>query len=185
MDAAIDRIAQSTPSLMAIDGLPCGGKSTLAERLRARLDGDCLHLDEFVLPKRDWPEAMKPAFPFEYIRYAAFMEAVRTLATVGAYSFNPFDWGTCQVSPHVRTITRDRPLIIEGVSSLNPQLCALFDVRVFVESDRSTTLHAAVQRGVGPWEHEWREVFLPSADLYMATQPQHRADVLVMGRGVS
>ncbi len=68
---------------------------------------------------------------------------------------------------------------------LNPCLCPLYDVRVFVESDRTSTLQTAIDRGVGEWETEWRELFLPSADLYMLTEPQNRADLLVAGRGTS
>lgn len=182
MDTAVEHLALLNPSLIAIDGLPCSGKSTMASRLRERLRGECLELDEFVLPRRDWPVAIQPAFPFQYIRYAAFVAAVQALANVGACSFRPFDWSTRDVSPTLRTVTRKTPVIVEGVSSLNPSLSPLFDVRVFVESDRSTTLQSAMQRGVGPWEREWRELFLPSVDVYMATEPRKRADVLVSGR---
>ena len=185
MEAAIDRIGQSAPSLIAIDGLPCSGKSAMAEHLVQRLRGNSIQLDDFVLPERDWPKPMKAAFPFEYIRYAEFLEAVQTLATAGRCSFNPFDWSSYQISRQHRTVTRETPVIVEGVSALNPLLSALFDVRVFVESDRSTTLEAAMQRGIGRWEREWREVFLPSSDLYMATEPQRRATLLVIGRGAS
>jgi hypothetical protein len=37
MEAAVKRVVQSSPSLVAIDGLPCSGKSTMAERLMARI----------------------------------------------------------------------------------------------------------------------------------------------------
>ena len=184
IEAAVEQIARLGPTLVAIDGLPCSGKSTLAERLRDRLRANCLALDEFVLPERDWPRAMTPAFPFEYIRYGTFVDSVRSLATTGECRFLPFDWNLHDVAADLRTVKGDAPVIVEGVSALNPEIAPLFDVRVFVESDRSTTLAAAVARGVGLWEREWRELFLPSADLYMATAPQKRADLLVAGRGL-
>ena len=182
MDAAVEYVTQLAPSLIAVDGLPCSGKSTMAMRLSERLGGKCIELDEFVLPQRDWPAAIKPAFPFQYIRYAAFVEVVQVLATVGECSFRPFDWDSLDLLPELRTVTRETPVIVEGVSSLNSELSPLFDIRVFVESDRSTTMQTAMQRGVGRWEREWRELFLPSVDIYMATEPQERADVLVLGR---
>jgi len=181
MAAAVEHVTQLAPSLIAIDGLPCSGKSTMAKRLSERLGGNCIELDDFVLPQRDWPMAIKPAFPFQYIRYAAFVEAVQALSTVGVCSFRPFDWTSWEISTELRTVTRDAPVIVEGVSSLNPTLSPLFDIRLFVESDRSTTLQTAMQRGVGPWEREWADLFLRSVDLYMATEPQKRADVLVLG----
>jgi uridine kinase len=150
MDAAIEHVMQLAPSLIAIDGLPCAGKSAMAKRLGERLGGNCIELDEFVLPQQDWPKAIKPAFPFQYIRYEEFVEAVRALSTAGVCSFRPFDWNTWEISSKPRTVTRKAPVIVEGVSSLNPMLSPLFDIRVFVESDRLTVLRAATQRGVGP-----------------------------------
>jgi uridine kinase len=183
MQAAIEHVTQLAPSLIAIDGLPCSGKSMMAERLRMRLSANCIELDEFVLPERDWPAAIKPAFPFEYIRYAEFVEAVQALSRFGSCSFKPFDWNTDRISQESRTVTCEAPVIVEGVSSLNPVLTDIFDVRVFVESDRSTTLQAAMQRGVRRWERQWRDLFLPSVDLYVASEPQNRANLLVIGRG--
>jgi hypothetical protein len=105
------------------------------------------------------------------------------LATVGECSFHPFDWDSFTISHRLRTVTLTKSVVIEGVSSLNSRLCPLYDFRVFVESDRTSTLQTAIDRGVGAWETEWRELFLPSVDLYMLTGPQNRADVLVAARG--
>jgi hypothetical protein len=184
MRTAVERLALAEPSLLAIDGLPCSGKSTLAEMLRATLGATCIALDEFVLPKRDWPWDISPAFPFAYIRYGEFVSAIRSLAARGECSFTPFDWNTRDLAGARRIVTIESPVIVEGVSSLNPALRDLFDVGVFVDSDRATTLQAALDRGVGLWEREWRELFLPSVDLYMGTNPRSRADLLVSGRGV-
>ena len=52
------------PPLIAIDGLPCSGKSTLVERLSERFASDCIYLDDFVLPEADWPVGITPGFPF-------------------------------------------------------------------------------------------------------------------------
>ena len=82
------------PPLIAIDGLPCAGKSTLVNKLKERIPVDCIHLD-------------------------------------------------------------------------------------------STALQAAIARGVGAWEKEWRELFLPSSDIYMRTHPEGRAELVVPGRGIA
>jgi uridine kinase len=156
----------------------------LGEKLKSLLGANCMSLDEFVLPERYWPPTMAPAFPFEYMRYDTFVKAVQSLVTTGECSFIPFDWSTYDVANKPRTVTRSVPVIVEGVSALHPDLAPLFDVRIFVESNRSTALQAALDRGVGPWGRQWRELFLPSADLYMATKPQSRADLLVAGRGI-
>jgi hypothetical protein len=74
-------------------------------------------------------------------------------------------------------------VVIEGVSALNSALAPLYDLSFWVESDAETTLTASLARGVGDWTHEWRELFMPSVALYLASQPQQRADYRVRGRG--
>jgi uridine kinase len=174
------------PPLIAIDGLPCSGKTTTVDRLKDRMDLECIYLDDFVLPERDWPPGIKPSFPFPFIRYDEFVNAIQTLASSGACTYKPFDWDTFEISADLRTVSLSKPVVIDGVSSLNPILCDLYGFKVFVESDRATTLQAALDRGAeaGPWSRQWRELFLPSVDIYMETQPQKRADVVIAGRGV-
>jgi hypothetical protein len=63
IEAAFAHLERCTrPSLIAIDGLPCSGKSTITNRLAQRLELECVHLDEFVLPENDWPPNIKPPF---------------------------------------------------------------------------------------------------------------------------
>jgi uridine kinase len=183
-DEAIEQIAVRIGlRIVAIDGLPCAGKSTMAERLAKRIGAQCVQLDEFVLPKTEWPLSESAAFPFKFIRYNAFLAAVEALAIEGQCLFRPFDWNTLAISERVRTVKLGKPVIIEGVSSLHPRLCGLYDVRVFVESNRATTLQVATERSSGLWREEWQDLLLPSVDLYLRTEPQKRADLLVAGRG--
>jgi len=172
------------PALIAIDGLPCSGKGTLVAKLKQRVDLDCIELDDFVLPEEHWPSRDQPAFPFQFIRYDAFVDSVKTLAATGRCSYQPFDWNTLSTSEDRREVRLTKPIVIEGVSALNPALCDLYGLKIFVESDRSTVFQAALRRGDGAWEREWRELFLPSVDIYMLTRPERRADVLVPGRGI-
>ena len=184
MDEAAARIAALTgPVLIGIDGLPCSGKSTLADMVAQQAGFECLSLDDFVLPEAEWPSHIRPAFPFEYMRYAAFLGAIGDLATQGACVYQSFDWATLEVETEPRHLRLDKPILVEGVSALNPAVEAYYELRVFVESDRATVLEAAAARGMGGWATEWKSLFLPSADLYMATHPEHRADLLVAGRG--
>jgi uridine kinase len=184
-DEAVDRVRLGVrPPLIGIDGLPVSGKSTLADRICGELGYDSISLDDFVLPEADWPSRDRPAFPFEYIRYGEFLDAIRSLAATGSCRYRPYDWSTGGVSATEREVTMDRGVVVEGVSALHPDVAARYGLRIFVESDASTTLEASVSRGVGDWEREWRDLFLPSADIYMRTDPRSRADLVVAGRGV-
>lgn len=181
---AITLADASGARFIALDGLPVSGKTTLADRIAPAIGAEILWLDEFVLPERDWRGKAQPTFPFAYFRYDDFLQAVTTLAETGQCTYHPYDWTTGEARPTARTITRNQPIIVEGVSSLHPDLTPLYDLRLWVESAPSTTLTAALARGVGDWEHEWRNLFMPSVELYLQTNPRSRADYLVKGRGV-
>jgi hypothetical protein len=79
------------PLLVAIDGLPLSGKTTLALRLVERLGAECLSLDDFMKPEVEWPSRDRPSFPFEYIRFSEFVTAVHALAYHRRCSFHPYD----------------------------------------------------------------------------------------------
>jgi len=168
--------------MIAIDGLPCAGKSTLATLLVESFGLEAIYLDDFALPPEAW-KAAKVGFPFTYMRYAEFLKAVMSLAETGTCEYAPFDWEKLEVSSVKRTVRLGRPVIVEGVSALHPQMSGLYDLRLYVESDRDSVLETAAGRGDVHWHVEWRDLFLPSADLYLATQPQLRADYIVAGRG--
>ncbi|OWJ69145.1 uridine kinase family protein [Inquilinus limosus] len=182
-DAVALALARPALRLIAIDGLPVSGKSTLADGLAGALGAECLYLDDFVKPEALWPSRTSPSFPFGYIRYDEFLDAVKSLAQHGRCAYRPYDWDGRQVQDEPRTITLEKPVIIEGVSALHPELAPLYDLRIWVDSDATTTFSAALQRGVGAWEREWREMFLPSVDLYLESKPWERADLRVAGRG--
>ncbi|AKR56309.1 hypothetical protein XM25_10980 [Devosia sp. H5989] len=170
--------------LIAIDGLPVSGKSTLAARLASTFDLDILPFDDFVLPRRMRQRSLGPAYPFPYFRVDDFRSAVRDLRQTGTCTYLPFDWKTGRLSRQTTTLARRGPVIVEGCATLDPLLADHYDLRLFVESDRATTFAARTLRDGQSDVMNWRELYLPSADLYLATDPRSRADFLVAGRGV-
>ena len=185
-DAAVALIANRPDTrLVGIDGLPVSGKSTLADRLETELGAQILYLDDFVRPEAEWRGRITPAFPFEYIRYAEFLAAVQALGRGEAIHIPLYDWSTGRVGDELREVRPEGLVVVEGVSALHPELAPLYDMRLWVESDAATTLAASLARGVGDWEHEWREVFMPSVALYLETEPKRRADFIIAGRGLA
>lgn len=184
VDFATALAAATAPGirLVGIDGLPVSGKSTLADAIIGATGGSAIFLDDFVLPEAQWRGRVAPAFPFPYIRHADFFNAVKQLAADGRTTFAPYDWSSGGTGAP-REVTLDRPVVVEGVSALHPDLSPLYDLRIWVDSDPTTTLAASLARGVGDWEAEWRDLFLPSVELYLATAPRSRADLIVAGRG--
>ena len=183
-DTAVSLIgARPGRRLLAIDGLPVSGKSTLADRLEAELGATIVYLDDFVRPEAEWRGKVGPAFPFPYIRYDEFSQAVMTLVQRQTARYRRYDWAAGRLADAVTEIGADGLVVIEGVSTLNPDLAPLYDLRLWVESDAATTLDASLARGVGDWEREWRDLFMPSVALYLASDPRPRADHIVAGRG--
>lgn len=170
------------PPLLAIDGLPCAGKSTLVQRLAQRPDLHHVQVDDFSRPEHAWRG--RPAFPFPFTRHGEFRAAVRALATTGTCRYRRFNWETLTVPAVARTVTLDRLVAVEGVGALDPVLAPFYGLRVFVDSDRTSVITAAIARGDGQWETQWRDLFLPSTDLYMQTRPRERADLALAGRGI-
>lgn len=169
--------------MIAIDGAPLSGKSTLARNLADMFGLGLLSLDDFVRPEEDWEGAL-PAYPFPYFRNDEFASVLKALRDEGQCFYYPFDWEIGFVSPEPRFIVRDKPILIEGVSVLDPALTAFYDLRFYVESDLQTPTDAQAARDGGRWADHWRDLFLPSVELYAATEPKTRADFLVKGRGL-
>jgi hypothetical protein len=150
--------------------------------MAARLGADIVWLDDFVRPEAEWPSHDTPSWPFDYIRYDDFLGAVTALAREGRCVYRLWDWDAMRLGGE-KVVTLERPAIVEGVSALHPDLAPFYDLGIWVESDAATTMDASLARGVGAWEAEWRHMFLPSVELYLATDPRSRADVIVSGRG--
>lgn len=182
-DAAIELVRRHGAGLVAIDGLPVSGKSTLAGRLERELGASVLYLDDFVRPADEWRGVVGPGFPFPYIRYDQFTTATAELAAGRMARFQRYDWASGRQSDDWHGIDPRGIVVVEGVSALHVALAPLYDLSFWVESDKATTLSAALERGVGEWERDWREVFLPSVALYMASDPRRRAHYCVAGRG--
>lgn len=182
---AIEALVLGRPQLrlVAIDGLPAAGKSTLARRLVETTGGTCVQLDEFVRPQPEWRWRDRPSFPFDYIRYDEFLAAVQDLAATGQCCYRPYDWVSGELAEAERTVQVAGPVFVEGVSALHPGLAPLYDLRVWVASDATTVLQAVRARGMGGWAREWERMFLPSVELYLGTDPVVRADLLAAGRG--
>lgn len=171
-------------ALIAIDGLPCSGKTALADRLAVDLGLEILGLDDFYLPETMWPRDVAPAFPFPFFRADQFREAMHGLKTKGRCSYLPYDLESGRISSTPRELHRRGPLIVEGCSVLDPNVEHDYDLRLFVASDRATIMEVRQVRGGAVETAHWEKLFLPSVDLYMATEPERRADIVVKGRGL-
>lgn len=130
-----DLVRSTRARLIAVDGLPCSGKSTLAARLVHDFRIQIVPLDDFFLPVSEWPAEISPSFPFPFYRYGVFLASVEALAKYGSCKYLPFDWNEMRISEQYRSVyLADGPVAIDGTSSLHPRIAPLYDLRLFLES---------------------------------------------------
>ena len=180
IELARKRLDDARP--IAIDGWAVAGKSTLASAIARELGLEVLGLDDFHAPRSTWPRTIAPAFPFPFFRDDELERVVRAVAGRGRATYRPHDWDDDSLGPP-RTISGDRPVVVEGCSALRPSLAPLYALRIFVESDEASALDAALQRSSAVSSGEWRDLFLPSVARYFETNPRGRADLSTAGRG--
>lgn len=174
---------QTRPILIGIDGRPCSGKSTLADKLVEEIGAEAIFLDDFFIPQADWPKDIKPAFPFPFFRYQEFVQGVLALSHGRIFRYRAFDWVTKRLGD-LRTVDPKNTIIVEGVSALCEQLVSYFYRKIFVVSDRTDEFDAIAERENQEGLMLWKQLYLPSVELYWQTKPWKRADILYAGRGV-
>lgn len=176
-------LPKNRPLLIAIDGRPGSGKTTLAMQLAEALNAQAIYLDEFFIPQEQWPADAKPIFPFFYFRYQEFLDGIKALAAGKPFAYYSYDWQTNGVSKEATTITPDRIVIVEGVSTLNEQLANLYYKKIWVASDPKTEFGAISTREKGANLNLWKNIYIPSVDIYCEQKPWEKADIIYAGRG--
>ncbi len=174
------------PALIAIDGRPCSGKTTLACALAETLEAETYYLDEFLIPRNQWSKNIQPCFPFPYFRYDEFVLGIETLAAGKSFQYLPYDFETGELSGVKKEIVpAKKPIIIEGVSVLQSRLLRNYLKRIFVVSDPASERASIFQREGVKSKDLWENLYLPSVDLYFKTRPWEQADIIYLGRGIS
>ncbi len=68
-------------------------------------------------------------------------------------------------------------------SILREELSSCYFKKIFVISDQSSELEAIAKRE-GSVTNLWRNLYLPSVEIYWQKKPWERADILYAGRGL-
>lgn len=173
------------PILIAIDGRPCSGKTTLALQLAESLQASILHLDDFFIPQKDWPIDIHPAFPFPYFRYNEFFKAVKKLASGNPASYFDYDWQTGALSVNQKTISPTAIIIVEGVSVFHTAINNIYATKIWVTSDPQAEMAIIKARENKNCLQLWEKLYLPSVDLYTESMPCLKADIIYSGREVT
>ena len=194
---AVGSVTRAHPTRVAVDGPPAAGKTTLADELAVVLRARGRQviratIDDFLVPRAQ--RYSRGEFSAEGCYFDAHdYDAVNRvlLDPLGPGGDRRFQYAVYNraadavLSPPVTTAPADAVLVFDGVFLLRPELIDRWDLRIWVSTAPEKTVDRAVIRerrvsSRADVERRWRERYLPSQRLYLATaRPTDNADVIV------
>ena len=189
MDAAARVISSASrerePLLVAIDGPSGAGKSTLAEALRSRLpDVSVVHVDDFyrvMEPRESAALNAREGYEryYDWQRLAA--EVLAPLRRGVAARYRRYDWLRNRLGETGEAPARG-VVLVEGCYAARPELRALVDLTIYVETPR-----AERERRVRAREQDedvWIARWMAAEDWYEEHhRPQEHVDLVLHGSG--
>ena len=152
-DPADDEIAARILALLeahprviaAIDGNCCAGKTTLAERLRVRLNATVFHMDDFFLPP-SMRSAERLNTPGGNVNAERFLrEVLLPLSRGEAVSYARYDCKEDRLL-EPEAVSPGNVCIVEGAYSLHPLLAPYYDLKIFCRIDPALQLERIRKR---------------------------------------
>jgi uridine kinase len=143
---------------IAVDGIDCAGKTTLADRLGELLQAARLSIDDFLRsPEERHAREFEPA---GYYRDSFDNDAFRAAV-----------------------LAVDEPLVADGVFLQRPELDDLWHLRIWVDIPFEAALERAVTRDAHLFadvRERYEARYFPGQRLYLAeVDPRARADIVV------
>lgn len=192
--ARIDALPADRPVRVAIDGVTAAGKSTFANELVAYVRRPVVRAtaDDFYRPSSE--RYARGHGPEAYYYDTFDLPSLRSLlldplAPDGdrryrSASFASYD--DVAVDAPVHVAQEDAALVLDGVFLLRPELAGLWDLSVFLETDRAVALERGIARdawwlnGAGPARLRYEARYVPGETLYLRTaEPASRADIVI------
>ena len=131
--------------IAAIDGNCCAGKTTLAERLRIRLNATVFHMDDFFLPP-NMRSAERLNTPGGNVNAERFLrEVLLPLSRGEAVLYTRYDCKEDRLL-EPQTVAPAQVCIVEGAYSLHPLLAPYYDLKIFCRIDPALQLERIRKR---------------------------------------
>ena len=168
-------------TLVAIDGLTCAGKSTLAGQVADALqDAAIVGVDDFYRPlAAEEREMLGPKESCD--RYFDWQRLLRDvlvpLSRQSRARYRRYDWVTNGLAEW-HEIERRKVVIAEGVFSTRPELMPYFSVTVYVDAPREVRLARLLDRGYP--DISWVDHWMAGEDWYVEHMHPNKQAALVL-----
>jgi uridine kinase len=176
MPGLLETIAALRPKrrrtlIIGIDGYGGSGKSTLATVLASRLPGTT------VVPTDDFARPNVPGWEWKRMK----AQVLGPLNRGQPSKYQRYDWPSDALAEW-HSVPVGGLVIVEGVSAMRTELGAYWDLAVWVTCSYQRRLERGVARDGESKRFQWKNVWMPEEDEYVAAQkPDQRADVVVSG----
>jgi uridine kinase len=192
--ARIDALPAGRPVRVAVDGVTAAGTSTFADELVAYVRRPVVRatVDDFHRPSSE--RYARGHGPEAYYHDTFDLPSLRSflLDPLGPdgdrrYRTRSFDLrDDVAVDAPVHVAPQDAALLLDGIFLLRPELAGIWDLSVFLTTDRTVALERAIARdaswlgGTGPARLRYGARYVPGETLYLETaEPASRADVVI------
>lgn len=185
---------QRAPLVIGIAGGTGSGKTTLAKRLVSELGGDVtvLEHDWYYRDRSGMSEAERENVNYDEpaaLDNALLVQHLSALRAGQAVDCPQYDFATHTRKPQTRRVAPARIVTVEGILLFAiPELCAAFDLRIFVDTDDDIRLMRRIsrdivdrQRDITSIQHQYYATVRPMHVLHVA--PSKRQAHLVVPEG--
>jgi uridine kinase len=181
--------ARSTrrPTLVAIDGPGCAGKTTLADKLQAALGNDAtvLGIDGFLTPFTEQDLNWKPnesiSDDVPHLRWRELERVIEQLANGQAARYRPYNWEDDALDPET-SIPAKPIVLVEGLYSLHRRLRNRYGFKLWIDTCRNTRRANVEARDGGRLLWLWNDIYVPREWSYMQQQrPFEHANAFLLG----
>lgn len=185
---------QRAPLVIGIAGGTGSGKTTLAKRLVSELGGDVavLEHDWYYRDRSGMSEAEREDVNYDEpaaLDNALLVEHLSALRAGVAVECPQYDFATHTRKRQTRPVAPARIVAVEGILLFAiPELCAAFDLRIFVDTDDDIRLMRRIardlvdrKRDIASIQHQYYATVRPMHVLHVA--PSKRQAHLVVPEG--
>ena len=163
-----DAAVPGRTTMVAIDGLTCAGKTTLAGQVAGALqDATVVSLDDFYRPTgaKECATLGPQESCDRYFDWKRLLRDVLTpLRTQSRARYRRHDWVNDRLAEW-REIEPRKVVIVEGVYSTRPELRRHFSVLVYVDAPRKVRLARLLDRGYA--DMSWADHWMAAEDWYV------------------